>query len=697
MSTPDLPPGRNNLAGESSPYLRQHADNPVHWQPWCDSALAAARADDKPILLSIGYSSCHWCHVMAHESFADPQVAAVMNEHFVNIKVDREERPDLDKIYQLSHQLLTRSSGGWPLTMFLDPHNLVPFFGGTYFPKEPRYHLPGFVDLMLRVARVYDEQRDALSEQAGQLQQLFDQITQIEGGPAEMRDADLLSTCLTATMDQYDAAEGGFSTAPKFPMPATLQFLLEHWAWASHLGQRDRESLERLMFTLTKMARGGIFDHVGGGFYRYATDKRWMIPHFEKMLNDNGALLSLYSEALAIGPDPLFTSTVEGIADWLLRDMQQPDGGFYAALDADSEGEEGRYYLWHRHELKRLLSDDEYLVVETLYGVDKPANFGNRWHLHRHDAWHAVIERLSLEREEADALLQSARDKMLTARQSRVAPARDDKILTAWNALAIKGLAEAGQRLARPEWIGAAEAALGFLRAELIQGDMLLASWCNGTARYRAYLDDHAQLLDALLSLLSIRWSDDDLALANWLADVLLEDFQDPGQGGFYFTAGEQDDLIMRPKPTMDDAMAPGNAVACRALFRLGHLTGRQDCLAAVDSTLDWARPQIEHYPAAHCAMLSALELQLHAPSLVIIRYPESRADEARQWLGVCQQGLRPWLHSYAIPYESSAIPAYLPRMVSAEQRGRVQAYLCQDLSCSLPITDLASLRDQLD
>jgi uncharacterized protein len=414
------------------------------------------------------------------------------------------------------------------------------------------------------------------------------------------------------------------------------------------------------------------------------------------MLCDNGALLSLYSEALALSPDPLFTHIVETTAGWLLREMQQPQGGFYAALDADTEGEEGRYYLWHRHELKRLLSDDEYLIVETLYGVDKPANFGNRWHLHRHDAWHSVVDRLSLERDSADAQLDSARQKMLTTRQGREAPARDDKILTAWNALAIKGLVDAGQRLQRPEWITAAKQALDFIRNELIQDDRLLASWCNGRAQYQAYLDDHAQLLDAVLRLLALRWSDEHLALANWLADVLLEDFLDRGQGGFYFTAGEQEDLIMRPKPTMDDAMMPGNAAACRALHQLGHLMGRQDCLQAVAATLAWARQQIEHYPAAHCAMLNILELQREAPTLVVIRYPENLAAEAEEWHQACQQGLRPWQYSYAIPYEAESLPPYLPRMVSAEQRSRVQAYLCQDLACSLPVTKLQALQEQL-
>ncbi len=684
---------RNQLDQESSPYLRQHASNPVHWYPWGEEAIDTARALDKPILLSIGYSSCHWCHVMAHESFEDPQVAAVMNTHFINIKVDREERPDLDKIYQMAHQLLTQNTGGWPLTMFLDPHNLLPFFGGTYFPKEPRYQLPGFVDLLLRVEQAYLEQRTTLRDQAEKFQTLFEQISQIAAMPPQLPDADLLQSGAVALSEQYDVAEGGFGQAPKFPMPATLAFVLQRWAYQDKQGRRERELLEMVMFSLTKMARGGIYDHLGGGFCRYAVDRRWMIPHFEKMLYDNGSLLSLYADALALGPDPLFTEAVTGIADWLLRDMQHPQGGFYAALDADSEGEEGKYYLWHRNEIKRLLNADEYLVMETLYGLDKPANFEGRWHLHRFDAWHAVVDRLGLDRAEADQLLASAKAKLLAERQQRIAPGLDNKILASWNALAIKGLVKAGRRLQQPVWIAAASAAVNFIHTQMWQPQQgLYASWCDGQAKLPGYLDDYAYLLEALLVLLSARWHDDDMQLALALADILCQDFADHEQGGFFFTRAPQEDLVLRPKPTLDDALPPGNAVAVRALHSLAHLTGNLAYQETADKALAWARQQMEHYPGAHCSLLSALEAQLQAPSLLIIRCPAVLLTEAETWLAAAQQGYKPWLQAYLIPYEAKTLPAYLPKLVSAEQRSRITAYLCQQQSCSAPITNLDAL-----
>ena len=396
---------RNRLADETSPYLLQHADNPVEWQPWDEAALAAAKKSGKPILLSIGYSSCHWCHVMAHESFEDPATAAVMNAHFVNIKVDREERPDLDKVYQTAHQLLARGAGGWPLTMFLDPQTLAPFFGGTYFPKTPRFRLPGFVDLLLRIRELFANRRADLDEQGRKLVEAMARLGAEENGSDRLDDIELIDQARQQLGDQYDSQEGGFGSAPKFPRPAALERMLRHQAYRRRAGRLDRDALDMFMTTVTKMARGGIYDHLGGGFCRYATDRQWMTPHFEKMLYDNGQLLSLYADALLVAPDALFEGAVRETVAWLLREMRCPQGGFYAALDADSEGAEGRFYLWRRERVKKLLTADEYLVAETLYGLDKPPNFEGAWHLHRRDAWRSVAERLSLPQARADALL----------------------------------------------------------------------------------------------------------------------------------------------------------------------------------------------------------------------------------------------------------------------------------------------------
>ena len=680
----------NRLASETSPYLLQHADNPVHWRPWDEAALTEARDSGKPILLSIGYSSCHWCHVMAHESFEDSATAAVMNERFVNIKVDREERPDLDKVYQLAHQLLTQRPGGWPLTMFLDPETLAPFFAGTYFPKTPRHQLPGFIDLMLRIHQTFEKNRDALHEQNQKLVSLMGRLNP-EAPPdgAALSDAKLLAAAFEQLQAQYDDQYGGFGRAPKFPMPITLEWVLRHWAHDDRNGQRNRQALDMVMTTLTKMARGGIYDHLGGGFCRYATDRAWMIPHFEKMLYDNGQLLSLYADALAIGPDTLFEGAVRETVDWLLREMRHSDGGFFAALDADSEGEEGKFYLWRRERVKRLLSADEYLVAETLYGIDKPPNFENQWNLHRRDAWRSVAQRLSLQPERANALLASAKQKLFQEREKRERPGLDDKVLTSWNALAIKGLAKAAVVLEEPAWLDAATEALDFIRAELWRDGVLFASWRNGQAKHPGYLDDYANLLDALTVLLQARWRDEDAAFALALADKALVSFMDAEAGGFFFTAHDHEALISRPKPTSDDAQPPGNGVMALALGQLGHLFGNADYLEAASRTLAWARGAMEHHPAGQCCLLTALEEQAQTPELIILRGSQDETDEWRQALW---DGFHPWRQVYAIPLDAQQRPPYLPALAPL---GPV-AYICSDSSCSTPIDSLDGLKAAL-
>ncbi len=683
----------NRLATETSPYLKQHADNPVHWQPWDDDALDEARLHDKPILLSIGYSTCHWCHVMAHESFEDAATATVMNEHFVNIKVDREERPDLDKIYQTGLQLLTQQGGGWPLTMFLDPQTLVPYYGGTYFPKTPRHQLPGFSDLLLRLKEVFDNQRDELNQQGEKIKNTLEQMVSPLLDPT-VEDIEVLAAAREALGKQYDAADGGFGSAPKFPMPAALERVLRHWAHTRRAGGNDKDALDMVMITLTQMARGGIYDHLGGGFCRYATDRKWMIPHFEKMLYDNAQLLSLYSFALTLGPDALFRDAVADTINWMQREMRHPEGGFFAALDADSEGEEGRFYVWRRDQVKKLLNADEYLLVETLYGLDKPANFDSKWNLHRHDSWRSVVSRLSLDAAEADSLLTNAKTKLLAERDTRVRPGTDHKILTGWNGLAIRGLAHAGAQQQRSDWIDLAQQTTDFLQAHCWNGTRLSATWTDGEAKHNGYLDDYAYLLDGLLTLLGVRWREADIAFAKALADVMLEQFYDVEHGGFYFTAHEHETLIYRPKPTMDDSVPPGNGVAARALMQLGHLLGDSQYLDAAHNTLRWARAVMERLPAGHCALLHALEDTVYPPEQVILRGPE---DLMQNWSNALDDGFTPWRQVYAIPYaDTRTLPAYLPKLVSSEQQNQVTAYVCSGMQCSLPITSLDELKAAL-
>ncbi|MEQ8484565.1 MAG: thioredoxin domain-containing protein [Pseudomonadales bacterium] len=685
---------QNRLATTASPYLLQHAGNPVAWQPWDDQAIALARETGRPILLSVGYSACHWCHVMAHESFEDADTAEVMNAHFVNVKVDREERPDLDRIYQLAHQLLNQQGGGWPLTAFLDPDTLVPFFSGTYFPRTSRHGLPSFVDVLTRIATVFAERRDELREQGTRLSALFERLddaADAENGSAENGGAEALWQAARATLGgQYDAAAGGFGRAPKFPMPAAVDALLQGWDQGRRRGDADREALDMVMTTLTRMARGGIYDHLGGGFCRYATDRHWHVPHFEKMLYDNAQLLSLYSDALGVAADPLFDHALSGTADWLLRELRHPDGGFYAALDADSEGAEGRYYVWRKPEVRRLLDDDEYLLVETLYGLDKPAGFEGTWILHRTDAWRSVVERLSLDPDTAARRLGAARAKLLAARETRPRPGLDDKVLAAWNGLAVRGLTDAALRRDRDDWLAAAEQAARFLRQRLYDEGTLYASWRQGQLGHPGFLDDYACVIDGLVALLSARWDDADAEFARALADTLLSRFED-ADGGFFFTPHGQHDLFHRPKPIQDDALPAGNAVAARALSALGHLLGEPRYLDAAARTIDWALPRAAQYPAAHAALVTAARQVESGPEQIIIRGP---ADALGPWLAAARQGYHPRRAVFAVPYDRAAtLPAQLPRLVSAELRQKVVAYRCDGLQCSAPVDDLAAFR----
>ncbi|WP_024325869.1 thioredoxin domain-containing protein [Thioalkalivibrio sp. AKL19] len=674
----------NRLAGASSPYLLQHADNPVDWYPWGEEALERARREDKPILLSIGYSACHWCHVMAHESFEAPDTAAVMNERFVNIKVDREERPDLDRIYQNAHMLLSQRPGGWPLTVFLTPDQ-VPFFAGTYFPSTPRHGLPSFVDLMTRVSDFLAEHPEEIQRQNDSLQQALGRIYSPAGGaiPAlsviDKGRAELAKT--------FDEQFGGFGDAPKFPHPASLEWLA--WHSARH---GDAEAERMLARTLDAMAAGGIFDQVGGGFCRYSVDARWMIPHFEKMLYDNGPLLALYAERAAHG-DECARRVVEPTVAWLEREMRDPSGAFYSSLDADSEGEEGRFYVWDPETVQALLTEDEWAVASRVWGLHGPANFEGRWHLHEVAPAATVADALGIDEAEANTRLDRARERLLAAREDRVRPHRDEKILGAWNALMIAGLARAARALERPEWLRLAREAMTAVRERLWRDGRLYASVREGAtgAMPRAYLDDHALLLEATLALLEAEWDSDLLAWATTLADTLLEDFEDREQGGFFFTARDHEALIQRPKVYADDAMAAGNGTAAQVLQKLGFLLSEPRYLEAAERTLANAGPMVEQAPLGHMSLLTALDIHYQAPALVVLRGP---ADELPAW----QQRLRAQdapVWTFAIPAQAGDLPAALAEKAAPETG--VRAYVCRGLQCAAPVTDPVALEGALD
>jgi uncharacterized protein YyaL (SSP411 family) len=682
-----MPQTENRLARETSPYLLQHAHNPVDWYPWGEEALARARAEDKPILLSIGYSACHWCHVMAHESFEDPTTAQLMNEWFINIKVDREERPDLDKIYQLAHQLLAQRPGGWPLTVFLTPQQ-IPYFAGTYFPKTPRYNMPGFGDVLRQIATAYREQGEAIAEQSQALLAAMQQTLPQADDQAVLSPAPLDSG-RRELENQYDNQYGGFGKAPKFPHPSSLERLLRHWHHTREVGHEDGRALEMVRVSLHAMASGGLFDQLGGGFCRYSTDDLWMTPHFEKMLYDNGQLLGLYTQAWQATGDAAFARVARETAGWVMREMQSPEGGYYSAQDADTEGEEGRFYVWTPEEIQSALEDDEYRVASLHYGLDREPNFEGRWYPHVHVGLDEVAESLEMTPQQARDLLDSGRAKLFSAREQRTRPGTDTKVLTAWNALMIKGMALAGAVLEEPDYLASAQRAVDFIRQQLWRDGRLLAVYKDGQAKQPAYLDDHAYLLDALLGLLQANWRGEDLAFALELAEVLLQRFE-ADEGGFFYTAHDHESLIHRPKPTMDESIPSGNGIAATALQRLGHLVGEHRYNEAAERTLKACWPPISQLPYAHNALLTALEEYLYPGQTVVLR---GHGEALREWRRLASSGYWPRRFVYAIDSVESGLPGPL---AERHTTGPACAWVCEGSRCLPPADTLENLRSQL-
>jgi uncharacterized protein YyaL (SSP411 family) len=655
----------NRLAAETSPYLQQHADNPVEWYPWGPEALKQARREDKPILLSIGYSACHWCHVMAHESFEDPAVAEVMNRLFINVKVDREERPDLDQIYQSAHQMLAQRPGGWPLTMFLTPDG-APFFGGTYFPREARYGMPAFAELCERIAAIWRERRADIGTQNQQVLEAFARtLPQSTAQPSEFS-SEVLRAMLDNLRANFDGALGGFGRAPKFPHPSDLELCLRE-------GERDIALL-----TLERMCEGGIYDQLGGGFCRYSVDAHWTIPHFEKMLYDNGPLLGLLADAWLVARAEPYARCAAETARWLMREMQSPEGGYYSSLDADSEHQEGKFYVWDRDEVRSLLSADEYRALALRYGLEAPPNFeGKHWHL-----------RVAAPLAQADAqIIEAARRKLLAARERRVRPGRDEKVLVSWNALAMRGMAHAARVFGEPEWLRSARRALQFIRGQMWRDGRLLATYKDGRAHLSAYLDDYAFLIAALLELMQAEFSSADLEFATELADVLLGEFEDREAGGFYFTAASHERLFHRPKPGQDQAMPAGNAVAAWALGRLAALTGEARYARAAERTVALFYPQMRDYPAGWAAMSLALAEQLTPPNVLVLR---GRGDELARWRDELAREYLPDTLVLALADGMRGLPAALDKPPRAEP---VNGWLCRGVRCLEPSSDLLQLK----
>ena len=684
--------------GETSPYLLQHARNPVHWYPWGEEALARARAEDRPILLSIGYSACHWCHVMERESFEDEATATLMNESFVNIKVDREERPDLDGIYMRAVQVLT-GGGGWPLTAFLTPSGRA-FYGGTYFPPVPRHGMPSFRQVLEAVTDAYRNRREEVERGADQILAAIRPGVPARGGVAEAGPGGARASSLEApspqTLDRgfqflrgrFDGTHGGFGPAPKFPQPTTLEFLLRH-----HHRTGEPEALEMVLQTLRSMSRGGMRDHLGGGFHRYSVDARWLVPHFEKMLYDNGLLARIYLHAYQITGDPELLDVATATLDYVLEDLTDPQGGFYSARDADSEGEEGVFYLWTPKEVAQALGPERGRLFGKVYDVTERGNFEGRNILNLSGTLTAAAEAEGIPAVELQEEMAAARAALKAHRSRREPPFRDEKVLTGWNSFVSRALAEAGVVLGRADYLRAAVQNCEFLLGSLREGGRLSRSWKGEAGKIPAFLEDHAGLGNALLTLheatLDPRW----LREARALTESTLDLFWDAGEAMFYDAARDGEPLILRPRDPMDNATPSGNSLAVELLLRAGRVFGEDRYLDAAESALRGEAEGMGRFPSAFGRLLSALATHLDPPlEVVLLGSPEDPR-------------MAPMLREAHRSYAPTKVvlggePAFLPALPLLEGRtmreDRPTAYICRNFSCSPPILDAEEVAGEL-
>jgi len=681
----------NLLANETSPYLLQHADNPVEWRPWGEEALAAARAQDKPIFLSIGYSACHWCHVMAHESFADPETARLLNESFISIKVDREERPELDQIYMEAVQRMT-GHGGWPLSVFLTPE-LEPFFGGTYWPPEPRGGMPGFKQVIRAVADAWKHRRGDAVRQAKQLTELLaEPLVAGEAKPLARRHLDQAEAALSRS---FDPIFGGFGDAPKFPHPIDLRFLLRRWF---HTGKASVLGMVRT--TLVKMAAGGMYDQLGGGFHRYSVDAEWLVPHFEKMLYDNALLARCYLEAWLATGEADYARVARETLDYVLRDLTDPGGGFYSSEDADSEGHEGRFYVWTAEEIRQALGSEAALVFCHVYDVMEAGNFEGRNILSRPKTLAQCARILGLGLDELTVIVEDSRRKLFELRSRRVRPGRDDKVLASWNGLMIDALALAGAALDEPRYLEAARRAAEFVLANMRQTDgRLWHVWRKGQAAVDGLLEDYASLAEALATLYEAdfdeRWIDEAIALA----DLLLARFGDPKEGGFFTAAADHGSLLVRKKDLIDSSTPSGSGLAASALARLARLSGREDYRAAAEAALALAAPIVERMPLAVGQMLLVADMFLEpSPEVVIVGGEDSGANA--EVIAALQRSYVPGRVAafrgtgQRSPHRSRALEAIF-RGKSASGDGPA-LYLCENWACQAPVRGAAAAASAL-
>jgi uncharacterized protein len=680
----------NRLAGETSPYLLQHATNPVDWFPWGQEALNRARAENKPIFLSIGYSACHWCHVMEHESFENPDIAAQMNEHFVNIKVDREERPDLDQIYMSAVMAMT-GQGGWPMSVFLTPE-LKPFFGGTYFPPVDSRGMAGFPRILLSVHRAWQERRDEITQSAAEMTEQLSALATLPRGSGAL-EVKLLDQAARTTMRNFDSLHGGFGQAPKFPHPMDLKVLMRH-----HARTGDSQSLEVARHSLDKMARGGIYDHLGGGFARYSTDDRWLVPHFEKMLYDNALLCTAYLEAHQLTRDAGFGRVARETMDYVLRRMTGAEGAFYSTEDADSEGVEGKYYVWSLAEVTEVLGTERTKTFCYVYDVTAQGNWEEHNILNLPRTISQASKLLGRNEDQLRDELAAGRALLLAARERRVPPAKDTKVLVSWNGLMIAALAAGGRILKDERYLDAAGRAAGFILDRMRRDDgRLLHTYKDGRAKLDAYLDDYADLVDGLTRLYEATGEPDWINSALDLARIMIDEFADEEQGGFYFTGRRHETLITRQKDVHDNATPSGNGMAATALVRLGALTGRDDLTQAGRKALESIQLVLEREPAAAGQSLIALDFLLGSVTeFAVIAGPD--AAERRAVLeAIATKFLPHKVVAPATPGQAASLAGKIPLLANRPLReNRTTTYVCEHFACREPVIGVGGIESAL-
>ena len=676
----------NHLISESSPYLLQHAHNPVDWYPWGEAAFVKAREENKPVLLSIGYSACHWCHVMAHESFEDEQIAQLMNEHFVNIKVDREERPDLDQIYMNAVQMMTHH-GGWPMTVFLTP-DAVPFYGGTYFPPEDRYNMPGFPRILLSVAEAYRERQSDIVETSkslvNELKRLSEANTSVQPVEKELLDAAYLGI-----VRSYDPVNGGFGGAPKFPPAMTLEFLLR-----TYVRTGNAQALEMVRHTTQKMANGGMYDQLGGGFHRYSTDAKWLVPHFEKMLYDNALLSRVYLHYYQISQDKLAHETTHGILSYVLREMTSPEGGFYSTQDADSEGHEGKFFVWQYDEVVKILGKENATLFCEYYDITPGGNFEGQNIPNVKLTLDELAAKHGMSRPDVEASIERSRSELFDVREQRIKPDRDEKILTAWNGLMLASFAEAGVALNRPEYVEAARRNAEFILSNLKCDGFLRRTYKDGIAKFNAYLEDYAFFIEGLVTLYETTGETRWLTEAVTLTGRMVDEFWDETNGGFYFTGNSHETLIVRSKDYFDNATPSGNSVAATVLERLAILIERDDYRSIAMAVLNQIADSARKYPSGFGYGLSAMEFLLSTPKEVAIIANDK--PSLQLFLKEVWANYRP-NKVVAARLAGEQVNPTIALLRNRELIGnQTAAYICEHYVCQQPTTDLDGLRQRL-